>query len=180
MFSKKNLPLILGFSIPIIMILFVAVSIYLPGLFINPQYNFLYSTNDNYYNRTYTVNNGKLEQIPTLSPEYNDYTKPGLVVPNPNYPYSSPPRLYIYNVKTGESTPVTFEQAGGLHLDPSTESADGYKIEQGSYDGSFFFGGGGYNRAYYIVGHNLSKKLNLKSNDRDYDYSSGFLGWILP
>ena len=39
---KKNITLILGISIPILMILFVAGSIYLPGLFIKPHFNFLY------------------------------------------------------------------------------------------------------------------------------------------
>ena len=38
---KKHIPLIIGISIPILMILFVAGSIYLPGLFIKPGYNFL-------------------------------------------------------------------------------------------------------------------------------------------
>ena len=43
------------------MIIFVAAAIYLPGFFIHPQYNFLYSTSSDYYGtQLFTIKNGKL------------------------------------------------------------------------------------------------------------------------
>lgn len=43
---KKNITLVIGISIPILMILFVAGSIYFPRLFIKPHFNFLYVSGD--------------------------------------------------------------------------------------------------------------------------------------
>ena len=69
--AKKNIPLILGLSIPILMILFVAGSIYLPGLFVQPKFNFLYAMGDDYYyGRHYSVQNGRLIKNEVEYPEY--------------------------------------------------------------------------------------------------------------
>lgn len=170
MFKKKNASLIIGFSIPVLMILFVAASIYLPGLFLQPKYNFLYSTDGDYYGSTmYSVSNGRLVQNPQPTPAY------------PNYkPYPSP-QLYVHNVTTNESTSVSFQEASSLKLDPTAQSPDGYKVENGSNSGGFFpfFW---YNRDYnaqYIVGHNVSKKLNVKTYGSSYYNSIHFLGWIV-
>lgn len=158
----------IGFSIPVLMILFVAASIYLPGIFQQPRYNFLYSADADYYdNRTYSVSNGRL----IINPQ--PFTYPS------NRPYQSP-QLYVHNVTTNESTSVSFQEASGLTLDPSAQSPDGYKIENGS-NNSGFFPFFWYDRDYnaqYIVGHNTSKKLNVKTYGSSYYNSIHFLGWI--
>ncbi len=171
MFNKKNAPLIIGFTVPIMMILFVAASIYIPRLFFHPKYSFLYTTNEDYYNdQSYSVNNGRLIVVAPTSPEYSGYRT--------TYPT---PQLYIHNVSTNESIPVALENAQNLTLDSSTESPDGYKIENGSQgDGFFLFSW--YDNNYnteYIVGHNLSRKLNIVNNSSTYYGSFHFLGWIV-
>jgi len=169
MFNRKNAPLIIGFSIPVLMILFVAISIYVPGIFLHPKFNFLYSGDGNYNNeQTYTVNDGHL----TLDHQMNPY-------PN-NKPYPSP-SLYIHNVVTNESKPISFRDAQNLNLDSNIESPDGYKIEDGNpSDGffPFFWYDNRNENAKYIVGHNVSKKLNITINGSNYYYSFRFLGWI--
>src|SRR5581483_12138441 len=116
MFKKKNAPLIIGFSIPILMILFVAASIYLPGIFQQPRYNFLYSTDGDYYdNQTYSVSNGRL----VINPQPSSY-------PN-SRPYPSP-QLYVYNVSPNESRPISLQEAENLNINPNVESPDGYKL----------------------------------------------------
>jgi hypothetical protein len=46
---KKNLPLTIGLSIPVLMIVFIAASIYLPRLSATqPQFSFLYTSGNNY------------------------------------------------------------------------------------------------------------------------------------
>ena len=168
--NKKNLPLILGFSIPIVMILFVAASIYIPGIFSNPKYNFLYSSGQDYYSRNiYQVRNGKLIQVPQPTPSYRNYTQ-----------YQDPP-LYIHNVKTNESTYISFTEALSLHVDTNSESPDGYKIEDGQ-SSSGFFPFFWYDRNYYskyIVGHNVSRKMNIIKSGANYYDSIQFLGWII-
>ena len=170
MLKKKNVPLIIGFSIPLLMIFFVAASIYLPGLFVSPKYNFLYSTDSDYYGgQTYSVSNGHLVENPQPPVSYSDYrTPPGN-------------QLYIYNVQTNESTLISFYEAQHFTLIPTTESPDGYKLEYGNQDEGFFpfFW---YNKDYtdeYLVGHNVSKKLNIKNNGSGYYNAIHFLGWIV-
>lgn len=70
-FIKKHITLVVGISIPILMILFVAASIYLPGLFIQPKFNFLYACDHYYYgdHDQYSVRNGKLVKTERHTPK---------------------------------------------------------------------------------------------------------------
>ena len=53
---KENIPLAVGLLIPFLMILFIGLSIYLPSLFVKPQYDFIYiSGGDNYSVQKYEV-----------------------------------------------------------------------------------------------------------------------------
>ncbi len=162
--AKKNINVILGISIPILMILFVAGSIYLPGLFTKPHFNFLYVSNNNYSSQQpyYLVQNGKL-------------------VENQNHGSSTGITLYVYNVAKNEAKEISFADTQTLSLDSVTQSPDGFEIVYGSNgDGffPFFYGSGtGYN-TQYIKGHNTSKKLNLQLNGRYHYNNFQFLGWI--
>lgn len=171
MFKKKNAPLIIGFSMPILMILFVAASIYLPGIFQHPSFNFLYSTGGDYYdNQTFSVSNGRL----IINPQ------PTIYPTNRLYIYPSQ-QIYIYTVSSNESKPVSLQDAENLNLNPNVESPDGYKLENGNQsDGffPFFWYDRNYN-AQYLVGHNFSRKLNVISTSSTYYNSIHFLGWIM-
>lgn len=169
MLSKKNAPLIIGFLIPILMVLFVAASIYLPGLFLQPKYNFLYSTGGDYYgSRSYFVSNGHLAESPQPTPY-------------PNYKPSPSPQLYIHDVTTNMSTSISFQDAAALTLDPSAESPDKYRLEDGINSGGIFpfFWYDRDNNSKYLVGHNVSKKLNVNSGGSSYYDAIHFLGWVI-
>ncbi len=111
----KKIPLILGLSIPILMILFVAGSIYLPGLFVQPKFNFSYTTGDDYYYivRHYLVQNGRLIKNEVEYPEYykGNRTEPG---------------LYIHDVAKNESKEISFSEAQKLTLNSNSKSPDGF------------------------------------------------------
>ena len=164
---KNNIPLILGLSIPVLMILFVAASIYLPGLFIQPKFNFLYATGeDSYYNDYYSVENGRLIKHEIGYPKYS--TSP------------TEPRLYIHDVAKNESKEVSFNEAQKFALNPSSQSPDGFEIECGSRTyGMFliFIDSGGDCSTRFIKGHNTSKKLNIQLPG-NYYYRFQFLGWV--
>lgn len=126
---RKNFTLILGISIPIIMILLIAGSIYLPGLFVHPQYNFLYVSGDDAYFRQqqYYVQNGSL-----VKSEFQ---------PTTNQTYNAPKtesKLYIYDVVENKAREVTFEEAQNLNLDSNNKSPDDFEVVYGSRDDSFF------------------------------------------
>jgi len=162
----KNISLIVGLAIPILMILIVALSIYVPAIFSpQPQYNFLYVSGDDYWGgRQYEVQQGRLGKREVKHPD--NYT-PGVV------------RIFIHDVKTNESKEITFEEAQQLYLNSNSKSKDGWEVVYGSGgDGFFPFFYSGTNRHdIYLQGHNTSKKLNLQ-HDKTYYRQARFLGWL--
>lgn len=169
---KKNITLILGMSIPVLMILFVIGSIYIPRLFIKPQFNFLYSQGgSNYYGQQqYSVQNGKLIK--------NENKQPSGV----NYNIPKKPQLYIYNITKNSSQAVSFTQAQDLNLDSNITSSDGFKIVPGNNGIGLMPFFGWSQRDYnvrYITGHNASVKLNIPSKSTaQYINDFSFIGWI--
>lgn len=173
-FIKKNLTFIFGISIPILMIIFIAISIYVPSLFEKPTYNFLYVVGqDYYYNYVYSVENGILIKKEISQPSYKDYARPvGAVVKEPKF--------FIYDVASDSAREVSFDEAQDLTLDSNMTSPDGFKVVGESNSGGFFssfYGVGGDYGTKYLKGKNSSKKLNIELGDYNY-YDFNFLGWI--
>lgn len=178
---KNNLPLIFGIAIPILMIAFVAISIYVPQMFIKPEYDFLYLMGENYCYlnvkavsgttvSVYSVKNSQL--IQNVS---DDDLQKCITARVPEL------KIFMYNVTTEKSTEVTYDYARSLRLDSSPESPDGFKIVRGEGNGGFFpfyfYSGSDYNTRY-ITGRNVSKKLNISEGERYYYNNFTFLGWI--
>ena len=162
---KKNIPIAVGIAIPVLMILFVAGSIYLPGLFAKPKYNFLYVTGE-YYGRTYTVANGQVVQ---------NYVTSTYALAQPQ------PQLFVYDTARNQSQPISFEDAQKLSLDPDEQSVDGFSVVSGGSEGGgfpFFMGSSYDYNAHYLTGHDFSKKINIRSSSSDYYNNFTFLGWI--
>ncbi len=166
---KKNLPLIVGITIPLLLILFVAGSIYLPGLFTKPNYNFLYVSGAN-YGPAYFVTNGQLNENITTSTLNIER----------NYPTGSQPQLFLYDVSKGQSEEISFADAQKLSLNTNPQSPDGFEIVSGNDGGGFFpfaySPSDGYNTKY-LEGHDVSKKLNIPDQG-NYYYNFTFLGWV--
>lgn len=169
---KKNITLILGISIPILMILFVASSIYLPGLFIKPHFNFIYVSGDDYCygQQQYSIQNSKLVKNEIKQSENQNCNPP-----------RSESKLYLYDVAKNEAKEISFVEAQNLNIDSNVKSPDGFEIVYGSRgDGFFpflFWSERDYNTRY-LSGHNVSKKLNLQLNGSSYYNNFRFLGWI--
>lgn len=171
---KKNTTFIIGISIPILMILFVAGSIYIPSLLIKPGYSFVYTISDNYdyYNdyKEYSIENGKL-----LKRELSEIEK----VEKKNYnPSRIESKLYFHDIIKNESTEISLDKAQNFNLDPNIKSPDGFEVLGASQGGGLFSVSTDYN-AKYIKGHGLSKKLNIETAENIYNSSSRFLGWII-
>ncbi len=168
---RKNISLIVGLAIPLLMIVLVALSIYLPNLFAPaPRCNFLYVTGENgYQGAQYTVEHGTLTKHDVKYPEHST---PAVV------------RLFVHDVSSNESREVSVEAAQQLRLDPSLKSPDVYEVAYGNGDSGFFplfFSGAPDYNAVYLKGHNAGKKMNVQSlNNARYDYRdrAQFLGWI--
>ncbi len=171
-YIKKNVSLVLGMAIPVLMIIFVAGSIYLPGLFIQPRFNFLYATGgDNYYyngGQQYVVQNGVLVQN-----EKKNQPPTGTITES---------RLFLYDVTRDESREISFDEARGMNLNSNLVSPDDFEVVPGGRGGGIFpfdFNSGVDYNARYVQGHNVSKKINWVRSSGTYYYNDfHFLGWI--
>jgi len=177
---KKHFTLIIGISLPIIMILLVAGAIYLPQILVKPHYNFLYSdqflnnvNNGRHYQQSsyYDVENGVLvkKEIPK---EENE---------NGNIEYIDP-KLHFYDVVNNTTREISFADASQLSLLPGPTSPDGFIVQYSHHnDGIFELFGGSYdnNRGMYIK-KGVSQHLLAIPNDQNYYYNGSFrvLGWI--
>lgn len=179
---KRNLSLIIGISIPLFMILFVAGTIYLPPLFSpRPKFNFLYSSGYSYdrynYCQDYSVENGKLiieEKREKIFPPFRDEDEKCKKL-------GSEIKLFVHDIAKNKSKMISFEEAQNLNLDITPESPDGFEIICGREEGGVFPFFSLYDSncdQRYLKGHNVSKKLNLQLYKRDYYDNFLFLGWI--
>jgi hypothetical protein len=163
---KKNLALISAIIIPIAMILLIVISIYLPSLFMNPQYDFLYSMSRHfiYNNDNYVIENEKL-LVNTGSSKDGTYGIPDM-------------KFYIYNTNNNSTKEISYEEAQKLRLDSNIKSIDGFEITDGNQE-SGFFPFYSFSRNYdshYLKNSTTSKKLNLKITSNYYNFN--FIGWI--
>lgn len=165
---KKHLTLIIGIAIPVIMVIFVAASIYIPAYFApTPKFSFLYISDNTYdYRWDYLVRSGTITRI-----DRNADAK---------YVQTGDPVFYIYDAAKKESTQISFDEAQKLKLDESPVSPDEYEIVRGNGNGGDFpfdFNGNDYN-SFYFRGHNTAFRAKLKTNGNYWNFR--FLGWILP
>lgn len=169
--KKKNVSLIIGLSIPIAMILFIAIAINGPRWFstIEPaKYDFLYTTGQPNPYVTYSVDNGRLIAHERPEPE-------NAATANPH-----PIHFFIHDVSENSSREIPVEEALNLSLDSSNRSPDGFTVVNGRRSGWFIFGYGRSSNNRYLVNESFSEKLNLETNAGNYNYYWNFrlLGWV--
>lgn len=168
---KENLALIAALAVPVLMIILVALAIYVPRSWAKPQYDFIYTTEYNYYYR-FSVINGSLVIDQTPDPS----------VPSPE-PISRPvkdpfetivPKVFLHHTDTDTNEEITLDRAKALKLIGDQKSPDGFEVTRGD-SGPLFFGGNNYN-TFYLNGHHLSKKITLMSSNQYNDFH--LIGWI--
>ena len=169
-YFRKNLSLILGIAIPLVMILLVAASICLPSLFIQPKTNFIYATDDVYCRnqQQYGVQNGKVIQNTITA------VKDCALSLNQS-------KLYFYDTAKNQPKIITFVEAQNFTLDPDRTSPDKFTVVYGTHDGgffTFFFGPMTDYSAVYLTGRGVSKKLNIPLDESQYNNNFHFLGWL--
>lgn len=187
-YAKKNFAILLAFALPSVLIIVVALSVYLPSLFITTDYDFIYTmctdNNNNYSYRCneylqkrYSVADGKLVvNSVTLDPDINRDIKPDFS----NYI----DRIFLHDTKKNESREISLEEAKTMNLSGLLSSADGV-IVSSFYNsgGSFFvFGGGPSSYGYYLTKGRGKVRLNLINSINQFYYQDNFrfIGWVLP
>ncbi len=167
---KKNISLYIGLAIPVLMILFVAGSIYLPRSFApQPQHDFVYSIGDEFSYPTQYIVRGETVEKNTV--EYP---------PEPKRPQTTP-RLFRYDVTANQAEELSFEAATKLKLDSNAISSDGFEVTYGNQDTGiypfFIFAERDYN-SLYLTGHRTSNKINIPLPRNNYYAGWQFLGWV--
>ena len=161
----KNWSLIIGLSIPVVMIIFIALSVYLPRFFDNtpaPTFNFLYISGNSYTHRL-EVKDNHLEWI--------DNNRTG------SKKSDDKPRIYLHDVSTNKNTEISFSGAQKLTLDARQNAPDGYSVKRNSSHGFFLFDHR-RSRNHHLVNGHSSHKLELEYKN-NYYYGFNFLGWII-
>jgi len=190
-YLKENSVIALAFSIPVIFIAIVAISIYWSSWFLSTNYNFVYatcgSTPSQYYYypcrgyiaNTYTVLEGRLEsRVLYPDQDLNRNNTPdieeGILV-----------RFFIHDTDKNESREITESEAMNLNLNSLLTSPDGVSVsgiqERGADFLLFFSGNSSF--AYYLTKGSAKTRLNLIGFDQNYYYNNDrieFIGWVLP
>jgi len=179
---RKNLAIILAFGLPMVLVVVVGLSVYIPSLSVSTDYDFIYSVcTDDFrspysycgnYQKIYSVDqNGKLVAEEVVLDNLG---------PKPSEPkYNS--RLFLHDAETNQSHEITEEEAKNLNLSGMLTSPDGATVTSG-YDraGDFLFFDGGSSYAYYLNRDGARKKLNLiDTDDRYYLNNFQFVGWVI-
>jgi len=164
--TKEGISLIIGISIPVLMILFVAASIYLPRLFVRPKFSFVYTVGSN-FGKYYFVRDQHLDEKDIKYPDY--------------YTSRAENKIFLYDIEQDESREIPYTYAAKLRLNSKERSPDGFRITYGTRTGGFFPFFFFSDRDYwtlYIQGHGLSRKLNIRLEE-NYFQKFRFLGWVL-
>lgn len=187
-FLKKNFTLVLAFLLPVILIIIVASSAYLPSLFFSTNYNFVYASCgdnvnrypyncQNYLKQLYSVNNNKI----TVNTVNTTQDSDGDGTLDINESYTG--RIFLHDTRKNESREITLEEAQHLNLNTLLTSPDGVTISSDYTSGSdFLFFGTGSNYGFYLTKGRLKSKLNLINHNDRYYYRDNFhfIGWVLP
>src|SRR3989344_4964180 len=141
-FLKKNFAIVLAFALPIVLIAIVALSTYLPSLFISTDYNFVYTSCtdgreyyypyycENYLQKRYSVVENKL--VANTVDLTQDSNKDGVADFKQNYTA----RIFLHDTKKNESREITLEEAKLLTLNNLLTSPDGVTVSANSnYNG---------------------------------------------
>lgn len=178
MHKEHNWPLYIGVALPIVFILIILGVLYMPSLFLKPQYDFLYVTGSRYA-PTYTVTaEGALIEVDTANSNYPMYAE--------NNPYERQ-RLYVYDVSEERSQEISYADAVTFVLNRSIESSDGFVVEHDRHYGGGLFAelaGGGSRTDYQLILRkgSVSKRMNepalYGSANFYYDRNFTFLAWI--
>ncbi len=195
-FLKRNIVLIAGLLLPIMLMAFFMISAMIPAVVADPpQYNMVFSTQDNYqYSVPLSVN--FVVQDGVLKAQYTKGTGTGTTI-------NGWKKLYLFDAKTqnvkelalpmpaNAQTMTNLQEDAvaatkGMQLDTNLESPDGYSLSYVNYTrsnglfGDLLWGGSGNNQACLKKGNNCVKLLT--NDNRTYFYPGyvQFIGWVKP
>jgi hypothetical protein len=192
---KNNLRLIIGISLPILVVLIVIISVLWSKISFTPKYDFLYTVDSacgTYYSDCnyapypygsikwdpYSISSGKI--IKNAIPKLDAPAGTPTIDPNLKFIY---PAIYRYSVSNDTFKQISFEEALSLSLLEPGSAPDGTVIVNEGYNNGVFsdlFGGGRSSSGLYLRNGSSVKNIIVQNTGSNYYYNSNFrlLGWI--
>ena len=186
---KENLALVMAFVLPFVVIVVVAVSAYVPALFLTTDYDFIYVTCTSaeqyrasyecaeYLQQRYVITDG------ILAVQMVDFTQNPDYEPMRDTDESFDARIFLHDTKNNVSREITLEEATTQNIHALLTSPDGVTVSRDgdrNYNGDFFFFGSRSSGVeYYLTKGSLKRKINYINNGTDYyKYNVRFIGWV--
>lgn len=186
--KPSHVPLVIGISLPFLLIVIVMLLVYVPSMFVRPAYDFLYTTTIYDYRGCETLAGTDTSLAPDRGGNctYTTYSaENGQVVERivRNSYESRAQELYLYDVDRDSARKVTYEEVSKLTLNTESRSPDGFSIERKyGHSGIFEIFGGGYNERSWVLKKGIASKTLSVPNSDAYYYGGDdmrFLGWVI-
>ncbi len=196
-FKKENLPIVFALALPVFVVCFIGLLIFVPKLGPRPMYDFIFTATSG---RSLHTSDGACTvfynyyQIAPTEGTYNlvkkEYQISALadqkvIDPCASYPRmieSDAPELYLYLAKDDTVRQINFEEATQFTYKKGLVSDDGYTVgkryvNRGVLD---IFGGGGTNSGVFASKRNRYVRLNIPEalSGSYYDADFNFIGWV--
>ena len=194
-FIKENPVLVIGLTLPILLIAIFFVAIVLPkSMAVPPQYEMLFTTtrhdyqNPPLYNVDFFVKNEKLKT--RVSKNVRDST-------HNNYQNYNRKKLMVYDGKNqsvreisydisglgdiADGTEIVFNEFKNMKIDDSTKAPDDYEFDNTGYRSggiALELFSGGYHRSNSRVTKG-AVSFKIPKNIGNYSHNVQFVGWIL-
>jgi hypothetical protein len=191
-FIRENLVLIMGISLPLLLVLLFFLTSVLPkSLGTPPQYEMLFSVIRYDYqtatspNFEFIVRDGVLNVRTAKTDPQNPtrHTRKLLVFNAGNEAVREIPYDMTQVSNMAEQTEIVLPETQKMSIDPSSRSPDGYSFEGPSYGSgglmSELFFGGYRNQGYRIVKGKSAYRIPDSYGDIYYAGNLQFIGWIV-
>jgi len=189
-FIKENLVLVIGLSLPILLIVIFFLATVVPKSFgTPPQYEVLFTTlkyeyeNSRIYQVDFNVvNNQLMVKVKKNFDTGRNYNSKKLMAYNPRTETVREITIDLAKAAESNTNEVVLAETKDLKIDASVISPDGYQLEGSRYSNSGLvgglFGGGNHNSGYRLKKGAVAYKI--EPTQPDYYYSDfKFVGWII-
>lgn len=154
--------LIILFAVPVGIAVIAALVVYLPSVFANPKYDFVYSVCRSYDCRDdFVVNNSGYAVERSIDRDN----------------FSQPSHLRYYDASDNSTRSLSSEDLKRFQLNTSSRSPDGYSLSKEQSDSGFLFWGD-YDSGWYLKNGLKKKQVELTQNDSYYSNDIKFIGWV--
>ena len=187
---KENLVLVIGLSLPILLIVLFFLATVLPKSFgTPPQYEMLFTTLKYEYENSPTylvdfnvVNHQLMAKVRKNDDKSRNYNSKKLMAYNPKTETVREITIDLAKAAEANKDEVLLAETKDLKIDASVVSPDGYQLDGSRYTSSGLigglFGGGNHNSGYRLKKGAVAYKV--QTSQPDYYYSDfKFVGWVV-